>query len=305
MKKRIFVIAMATVILFSLSACNANSASAAGSAGINTANRINTTLTSLESLSDRDFNFPAALGEDYYQDAESAEKYTARNNYNSFYKKVDDLYVLCADVRATNEKCKEVCAKIKSETAQLKKLSKELKKDNNNKQDKKRYALLNSINKEVVKADNELRKDRGRVRNRLKGLPKGDVTSIDVEKTTMRYMMVMNKVETRLKLLENTLAELEKMNAEARALLGIDSEKINNEKKDENIDESIPTQAFLRRQNPHNQQKQQGPQEQQERVDKHIVKTMPHRFIRDKERTERQAASRDNLYTWQAFQPEN
>jgi hypothetical protein len=45
----------------------------------------------------------------------------------AYYEKLDDLYIICADIAAANEKSKQVTTNIKSESAELKSLAKELK----------------------------------------------------------------------------------------------------------------------------------------------------------------------------------
>jgi|GEM_PF-4525717 len=219
--KRILAITAAVLIvgvIFAAAGCNPSSVNAVGASGINTANRISATVSKLESLTDKDFKFPAMLGEDYYLNQDAAQQYMSHHSKNAFYKKVDDLYALCADIKTANEQCNQLTAQIKKEAAELKNLSKELKK--HQKQFKKQdFAEFNSIKKELIKADAQLRGDRNRIKSRLKSVP-DQSSDIKIEDSTMRYMMIMSKLDKRLGLLKSEQEKLVRLNYEARSILG-------------------------------------------------------------------------------------
>jgi hypothetical protein len=138
----------------------------------------------------------------------------------TFYDRLDDLYVLCADISAANEKCKEVAEEIKIESAQLRQLAAELK--SGNQSGKGVFEQFNRLNAEMGDAVAALYKDRGAIQNKLRAIPKNQGSSIDVESETQRYLMIMNKVEARLAMLQNAHNKIKELNANIRAILGND-----------------------------------------------------------------------------------
>ena len=249
MKKLFILITIVCAIALVISGCHKSSANSAGTASLKTADQLEATVKRLESLSIQDFNFPATLGSDFFVDLNSAittqtsnsrsirntterafggSKYRSRHfnienlnrmahTRNAFLDKLDDLYILCADISAANEKCKKAIEDIKIASTELKSNAKAIKKsDIDNKQT---FTQFKDANSELDSAVKKLQSDRNNIKNRIKELPKNSKSSIDVDSLTMRYMMIMNKVETRLKLLEDTKEKIANLNNEAKNVL--------------------------------------------------------------------------------------
>ena len=246
------------MVVLIVSGCSSSSAESAGNLGIKNADRVDSTVRKLEVLSIQDFNFPETLGTEFFvgldaidaiSDGIKSTKSRSTNNSsgerafgggkyrsryfnidlinkgsrirNAFLDKIDDLYVLCADISVANEKCKQLITEIRSKASDLKDNSKKIKKTNI---DKRVLSKFNQENKEFNASVSRLNSDRNNIKSRLRGLPKNSKSSIDVDDLMMRYMMIMNKVETRLKFLEDTKEKIDKLNDEA--IFIIDSSSI-------------------------------------------------------------------------------
>lgn len=141
-----------------------------------------------------------------------------RNNYLD---SLDDLYVLCADVSCANGNCNQKVLEIKKGAAELKELAAELRQTNiqKNNQNAATFDSLNKHNAELKKALNVLNRDRGRLSTRVKNLPK-DTGSMSVENANLRYTTVMNKVEERMKMLNEVCESINKLCDCLTSLLG-------------------------------------------------------------------------------------
>ena len=133
-----------------------------------------------------------------------------------FLDKFDDLYVLCADISAANAKCKDRIEAIGEQTAELKTLSHEMKKSG--KKSKEQFAKFNYESKQVDESAAALIRDRNRIKTSTIGR-KARESSVDVEAMTVRNLRIMNKVENRLRLLEDLHKDLLRMNECMRLML--------------------------------------------------------------------------------------
>lgn len=240
--------------------CDSKNPASAANAGKNAAKKIETTINRLDVLEDKDFRFPTVFENDFFADEtmqartsfdcppgavcrprqRNANKITAANRSveqrgyrarhignkqlnqegaqrTKFLDQFDDLYVLCADVSSANAKCKERIDAIKEETAQLRQLSNEMKKSG--KKGKDTFAKFNLGNKQVDESVRNLRRDRNRVKSSTDGA-RTRSSSVDVEAMTVRNLKIMNKVENRLKLLEDLHKDVASMNESMRLILG-------------------------------------------------------------------------------------
>lgn len=134
-----------------------------------------------------------------------------------FLDKFDDLYVLCADISAANAKCQEKVTAINEENRELKQLSKEMRKSNV--KGKENFAKFNYCNRELNGSVTKLSRDRNHIKSKVNGT-KNRSNSIDVEGMTMRNLMILNTVENRLSLLEDTHTKLLKTNDSMRMAMG-------------------------------------------------------------------------------------
>jgi len=158
---------------------------------------------------------------------QSPERYQSRHynktdlNTNSlakatYFNQVDNLYALCADVSAANEKQNQQVKKIKEESAEMKQLSKELRNKRKIKSDWKQF---NKTNKETNKALTELYKDRGGIKKSIKPLS-SSTKSMNIGKLDTDYNAVLNKLDTRIKKLDNVERGMSQMNESMRVALG-------------------------------------------------------------------------------------
>lgn len=128
---------------------------------------------------------------------------------NSYYDKLDDLYVLCADISAANEKINTRLTEIKTENNEMKRLSKELKKS------KKAKGDFRSIQGKTAQTNSDLKrlyKDRKGINKQVKSLPRS-TDSLNVENMTVRYNAIMNKLDSRLQMLDSIKNEMAEINS--------------------------------------------------------------------------------------------
>jgi len=255
MKKIICIVAvaLALTILASgmLSGCNAKTSGSAANAGKNSAKKIDMTINKLEKLEDKDFKFPSAFGNDFFTserpqldipvdcppgvDCAPRTRHVNHKSYQAkhlgerqinhdgtaraqFLDKFDDLYVLCADISAANDKCKAKIAEINEENRHLKQLSKEMKRTK--KRGKENFAKFNMCNRQLNESVSKLSRDRNNINAKVKAPKKARGSAVDVEAMTMRNLMILNKVENRLRLLEDTHEKLLNTNESIRLTLG-------------------------------------------------------------------------------------
>ena len=140
---------------------------------------------------------------------------TARNAYLD---KMDDLYVLCADIAAANNAVGKLSTEIKRESTRMKQTAVEFKDDKTNRT-KEGYKKLNELNDKVNGDLNRLANDRYNVKRRVKSLPKSG-NDINVEAMTKRYAVVMNRLDTRLELLSSLKGNMQLMNQDLCEALG-------------------------------------------------------------------------------------
>jgi hypothetical protein len=246
MKKLICIIAASLIltILASgiLSGCEANNAASAANAGKNTAKKLENTVAKLEVMNDSDFGFPAVFGNEFFTEEQEILRPTApvsrrvnQRNYRAkhfgdrklnqdgsartkYLDQVDDLYVLCADISAANAQCNEKVAEIKEEIKKLEELSNEIKKSG--KKGKYAFAKFNYNNKMLNESVTKLYRDRNRIRSAAKNNDKQRGNAFDVETATMHNLKIVDKLEVRLKLLDDTHEKLVAMNETMRVTLG-------------------------------------------------------------------------------------
>ena len=251
MKKVLCIIAAALCLTFLasgiLSGCDANNSASAANAGKNTVKKIDNTMGALETMEDKDFGFPGVLGNDFFVedsaepagvDTETTSRRLSQRGYRAkhlgnrklnpngtartkYLDKVDDLYVLCADISAANADCAQIAAAIRQEAKTLRALSDELKKSG--KKGKLTFSKFNAGNRQLNESVTKLYRDRNRIKAAVKGA-KTRGAALDVEASTMRGLMIMAKLENRLKLLRDTHEKLVLMNNEVRFALGKGSE---------------------------------------------------------------------------------
>ena len=135
------------------------------------------------------------------------ENNTARNAYLD---KVDDLYVLCADIVAANNAIAQTSADIKSESIRMKQTSVQLKAAKTDKKDMD-LKKFNDQHARFGSNLNKLSSDKNNVKKRVKKLPKAGA-SLDVDAANKRYLAVMGRLETRLKLLDAVKTDMQLMN---------------------------------------------------------------------------------------------
>jgi len=248
MKKLICIIAASLVlaVLASgiLSGCEANNSASAANAGKNAAKKLENTISRLEVMDDKDFGFPEVFGDEFFTEGQeptsmrpvpTPSRRISQRNYRAkhfggrqlnqdgpartkYLDQFDDLYILCADISAANTKCKEKVAEINEEIKQLRELSNEIKKSG--KKGRYTFAKFNYNNKMLNESVTKLYRDRNRIRTTAKNRDKQHGKSLDIETSTMHSMKIMDKIETRLKLLEDTHEKLVAMNQSIRATLG-------------------------------------------------------------------------------------
>jgi hypothetical protein len=245
MKKTFGLIAivLALTVLSSgiFAGCNANHSASAASACNNTAKRIERTVDRLEVMNDKDFKFPAVFGNEFCFDGECVAvrdprivplpariddcppgvdcKPTHRRKskgYSNFITRFDELYALCASISMTNNKCIEKMNAIREEAIQLRNLSAELKRTKMT--NKEAFEKLNSYNKELNESTKNLDRDRNRLRT-YRRLHRHHEHSVNVETDTARNLKLRDKVENRLKLLEDTHGKIAKLNDEMRVVM--------------------------------------------------------------------------------------
>lgn len=251
MKKIFAIIAVALALTFLasgiLSGCNAKNSASAANAGKMSAKKVDMTIDKLDTFEDKDFKFPAAFGNDFFVDETKSAadctpgtdcepcirrinhkgyraKYLGNRQLNhdsaarsKFLDDFDDLYVLCADISAANAKCKAKIAEINKENKELKQLSKEMKKSK--KKGEKTFAKFNFSYRELNESVTKLNRNRNHVKAEVKR-SKRSGSALDVETLTMRNLMILNRVENRLSLLEDVHERLVKFNEAIRQTLG-------------------------------------------------------------------------------------
>lgn len=131
------------------------------------------------------------------------------------YERLDDLYLLCADLSAANKKQDQKKAEIREQANLLRKHSKELK----GKKIKTDWGKFNTAQKNTKKSLDELYKDRGKLSKRVRTIPKSG-GNINVDAMTSRYSAIMNKMDARLNKLDKVHNDLYEMNRAASAALG-------------------------------------------------------------------------------------
>jgi hypothetical protein len=140
---------------------------------------------------------------------------SAKANY---LQKLDDLYILCADIAAANERCNVIIGNIQRENAETKSLSKALKQSTTAGGSKADYVAFNKAKMQLDKDIAALHRDRGNVKSRLRKLPKNQ-DYMNLEVNTARYNMVLNKIESRLKLLETVEESQARVNDSMRTIM--------------------------------------------------------------------------------------
>jgi hypothetical protein len=252
MKKTLAIVASALALTFLssgvLAGCNANSSASAATAGKNTSKKVETTVNRLEKLEDKDFGFPVVFGGDFFlNEKESAashcppgvdcgpvtrarvgngkdsykHKHFNRNRLNenseartTFLDKFDNLFLICADISAANTKCNDKANAIKEENRQLRDLSAEMRKAS--KKSKDTYARFNHSNRELNESVTKLNRDRNSIKSRVKTNKQDKGGSLNVDSMTTRKLVIMNKLENRLRLLEDTHAKMVRINESLR-----------------------------------------------------------------------------------------
>jgi len=253
MKKILSVIAatLALTILATgvMSGCGAvNSSASAATAGKKTARMIETTMSRLEVMNDSDFNFPTAFGNEFSIQKGKAEKEkttrspkihpvpipaqldcppgvecTAHNehyrsdSYSRYLERFEDLYVLCVGISVANTTNNAKADAIREEVKELRRLSNELR--NARRKNKDAFERFNQQNKGLKESTHQLHRDRNKIRMGANQSKKVNKNAIDVEAKTERNLKLMEKVERRQKLLDETHEKLVKLNSEIRAIL--------------------------------------------------------------------------------------
>jgi len=133
-----------------------------------------------------------------------------------YFNRLDDLYMLCADISAANSKQNKLIDEIRGEAKTMKSLSGELK---NNRKLKANWSSFNHHHERTGKALNSLYRDRGSVKKTTRMIPKAN-SNLNPEALEMRYQVVMNKLNGRIEKLEATKQGLYGMNQSMRTALG-------------------------------------------------------------------------------------
>ena len=127
----------------------------------------------------------------------------------AYIDRYDDLYMLCADISAANAKQDKLISEIRGETTQLRQNAGMV--YGQNKKIKKDWSEFNKAHADTQKAMTMLYRDRNAVGKSLRVVPK-KMDNVHPEKLSMRYQVIMNKLDCRIDKLEATKDGLCRMN---------------------------------------------------------------------------------------------
>ncbi|MCL2755995.1 MAG: hypothetical protein FWE45_02990 [Firmicutes bacterium] len=125
----------------------------------------------------------------------------------AYMNRLDDLYMLCADISAANTKQNQLISQIREESNMLRQNASGL----YGKKTKADWSEFNKAHDDTNKAMTKLYRDRNSVGKRIRMLPKKS-DNVHPEKLTTRYQYVMSKLDCRIDKLEQTKSGLERMN---------------------------------------------------------------------------------------------
>jgi len=232
-----------------LSGCNNNANLQAANKSRTTASRAQTVVKRLDTYSNEKFNFPSALGENFFETQKSTKspkivnatppmqskrympKFFTKSELNNscpirtqYLNRLDDLYALCADITMANEYKEELIEEIKFESERARSLGSEFKKNSQTKSKRKKtnqvqnLDSLNQIRKETDISIRLLNRDKGHMTRPVKRLPKSDAP-LCLDSLEKQYLEIMSHLESRITKLENVLNGLLDMNYELRTAL--------------------------------------------------------------------------------------
>ena len=221
--RKFLVFGLCVMVAVLMVGCSVSSAAGASRAANATAKRADAVVGRLESVNQEEFNFPTAFGTDNFfvgggvhAGYEPGHFCLSELNFDNparveFMNKLDDLYILCADITAANNAQARLIESVKHETAQMRILASELA----TMKFKHDWSEFNKVNKDVDETLRLLNKDRNAVAKKLKILPRSSV-NINPEAMFTRYSVVMDRLDNRVEMLEDLLCGLQKMNQELR-----------------------------------------------------------------------------------------
>ena len=251
--KRIFkgtlvvaVSAAITASAFALSGCGEANASSAGRTVDMAAMRTNEIVESIENPSDKDFEFPRAFGNDFSGARENRANFidpfnswrkdrrgenridpekrrqhiTRPKAYREYIDKMDDLYLICADISERNAEIKAKRNTIKAEAAQSKTLSNEIKtKRLASGIDAEVYEDIEAQCADILTKAKRIQSERTRATDAIRDFPmRGD--NLNVAAETERYTKILKALDRRLGALAELEVAIAKVNCEMCTALG-------------------------------------------------------------------------------------
>lgn len=235
------VLALSAIITgaIMLSGGGVNSAAAASRVANNCARKADTAVDRLEIINDSQFNFPKAIGTEFFVTKTpargviyAAEAYTPRHfdmsdlcmenpSRVAFLQSYDDLYALCADMSAANSSIERQVMDIRQETIALRGLAAEL----SSRKFDHDWKEFNQLHTELEAAIRAVKNDRNQVNRKLRILPRPS-TNINPEAQSIRYMKVMESLNSRVEKLETLKDSLQKLASSIASALGKQSPQL-------------------------------------------------------------------------------
>ena len=210
-------IAVLAMVCITLSACGATQANAQSAAKTSdlAIRRTNEIVSSIDKLEHGHFMFPSAFDEGFTQEGPIMMKgfmrsFRKKSQYCEYIDSLDNLYLLCARVSRKNDEISQKIEEIKVLINETRKLSKDLKKSKlGHSTELYRGIEMQSIY--TRRNAERLYTNRASLKNHIKSFSK-DTESMDIKAKTLRYELLLQRMDARLMLLEAIKSDLQCLN---------------------------------------------------------------------------------------------